>query len=210
LTRVLVILYRLFICILAFGCISLDGVADEIKPNQVITTFHDSLLKVMKSASSDSIRERYKKLDLAVDKAFHLSFMIRAASGTTWRKSSEKHKISLLKAFRHISVATYAFRFNGYSGQRFETLETVNGLRGMKLVDTQIISPNQNKPNKVVRLTYVTKKFSVGWKIVDVLLDGGISELSVRHSEYRSTLKTKGAGFLAKILNQKAEQLIAQ
>jgi hypothetical protein len=40
-------------------------------------------------------------------------------------------------------------------------------------------------------------------------LDGGISELSVRHSEYRTILKTKGAGILAKRLNKKADQLIA-
>jgi phospholipid transport system substrate-binding protein len=198
------------LCVLFLVGVAKDSIADEVKPSQVVGTFHDTLLQTMKDANSLSAKGRYARLEPAVDKAFALGFMIKAASGTSWRKSSEEHKASLLKAFRHISIATYAYRFKGYSGQRFETLKTANGPRKMKLVYTEIISPKQNKPDSIVKLTYVAKKFKLGWKIVDILLDGGISELSVRHSEYNAILKTKGAGTLARILNQKAEQLIAQ
>jgi phospholipid transport system substrate-binding protein len=110
-----------------------------------------------------------------------------------------------------MSIATYTFRFRDYSGQRFETLKSSEGPRMTKLIHTRIVSPpkNKDKQEQVRRLTYVTKQIRGMWKIVDVLLDGGISELSVKHSEYRTILKTKGVGVLAERLNRKADQLIA-
>ncbi len=176
---------------------------------KIINEFHVVLLQVMKEAKFLSAKERYTKLAPAIDQAFDLGFMIRVASGTAWRKANDEDKAALTKAFRRMSIATYAFRFKGFSGQRFETLKTGDGPRKMQLVYTQIVSPVKNKRDDIVKLTYVMKKFQAGWRVVDVLLDGGISELSVKHSEYRTTLKTKGAGVLAQILVKKADQLIA-
>jgi phospholipid transport system substrate-binding protein len=183
--------------------------ATEVPPAKVIGEFHDILLNVMKGSKSSTAKERYGQLEPAIEKAFNLGFMIRAASGTAWRKASDAHKADLAKAFRRMSIATYAFRFKGYSGQRFETLRTGDGPRKMQLVYTHIVSPKKNKRDESVKLTYVTKKFKESWRIVDILLDGGISELSVKHSEYRTILKTKGAGALATLLDKKADQLIA-
>jgi len=82
-------------------------------------------------------------------------------------------------------------------------------MRKTHLVYTQIITPGSKNQYKSVQLTYVTRKFSTGWKIVDILLEGGISELSVRHSEYRTILQTNGVRKLAELLNRKADQLIS-
>jgi|TARA_B100000315_G_scaffold185427_1_gene174559 phospholipid transport system substrate-binding protein len=202
---------RVLILILALAINATASAAENIPPTKVIESFHAVLLEVMKEAEKLTAKERYAKLEPAIITAFDLGFMIKVASGTAWRKASVEHKSLLLKAFRRISIATYAFRFNDYSGQRFETLKAREGPRQTKLVHTQIVSPPKKKAKreKVVKLTYVTKNIKGMWKIVDVLLDGGISELAVKHSEYRSTLKTKGAGALASALNKKADQLIA-
>ena len=202
---------RVIFLILALALSTTAGATENSNPAKVIEEFHSVLLAVMKEAKSLAAKERYTKLEPAIVMAFDLGFMIRVASGTAWRKASDEHKDHLTKAFRHMSIATYAFRFKDYSGQRFETLKTRDGPRRTKLVHTQIVSPpkNKEKREKVVKLTYVTKNIKGMWKIVDVLLDGGISELSVKHSEYRTILKTKGAGVLATMLNKKADQLIA-
>ena len=183
--------------------------ADDKAPDKVIEEFHAALLAVMKEAKSLSAQERYTRLEPAVTAAFNLGLMIRVASGTAWRKTGEDQKKQLTSAFHRLSVANYAFRFKGYSGQKFETLKTDDGPRKMRLVYTQIVSPKKKKKDRVVKLTYVTKKFENGWRIVDILLAGGISELAVKHSEYRTILRSKGAGALAKMLNKKADQLIA-
>ena len=54
------------------------------------------------------------------------------------------------------------------------------------------------------------RQFAQDWKIVDVLLDGSISELAVRVSEYRNILRKKGVSALANALNVKANQLVSQ
>ena len=46
------------------------------------------------------------------------------------------------------------------------------------------------------------------WRIVDVLLDGSISELAMRRSEYRRVLKKNGVDGLIQTLNSKAAQLV--
>jgi len=147
---------------------------------------------------------RYKKIEPVMVKAFDLGFMIRVASGTSWRKASNDEKKNLADAFRRVSIATYAYRFDGYSGQSFKTVAVGPGPRKTKLVKTQLLRPKDDP----VKLTYVMKKFENDWRIVDILLGGGISELAVRHSEYRTTLKTKGPDALAQILFRKADQYL--
>ncbi len=201
-----------FLLVFALAMNPLDGFAQKNEnPEKIVEKFHSVLLDVMKEAKSLSAKERYIKLEPAIDTAYDLGFMVRVASGIAWRKTSDDHKIKLAKAFQRMSIATYAFRFKGYSGQRFETLKVGNGPRKTKLVFTQIISPpKKNTKREIkVKLTYVTKNIKGKWKIIDVLLGGGISELSVKHSEYRRILRTKGAFVLAELLDKKADKMVA-
>jgi len=203
---------RIFFLVTVLSLSATDGFAEKITPAEVIEEFHGVLLGVMKKAKSLSTKERYIELEPAIVSAFDLGFMIRVATGRAWRKASADHQRQLSEAFRRMSIAIYAFRFKGYSGQRFETLKSVDGPRQTILVHTQIVSPpkkGQTRP-QITKLTYVTKKINEVWKIVDVLLDGGISEIAVRYSEYRAILKTSGPGVLAERLNKKADLLIVE
>lgn len=191
---------------LAFvGILMFAPAAHAGKAKDVVDEFHGSLLAVMKVAKSLSVKERYGKLQPAVHKAFNLPYMIRLVSGSRWKKASTTHQDTLKEAFSRMSVGTYAFRFDGYSGESFETLKERTGPRNTVLVETQIVRPNDSP----VKLTYVTRQFGDTWRIIDVLLGGGISEMAVRVSEYRAVLKSQGAIGLAKALNKKADGLIS-
>ena len=170
------------------------------EPSAVVDRFHEVLLSVMKTASSTSVTARYKELKPEIEKAFNLPFMIRITVGSRWNTATEQQKKELVEAFKRMSVGTYASRFNGYSGQLFKTLKVRTGPKGTRLVDTRIESPNDAS----VRITYVMGKFGDKWKIIDVLLDRGISEMAVRVSEYRSILRSRGVGSLASALSKKA------
>ena len=203
-------LFKVFFVLILLGSFLRDARANEIPPSKVISDFHGSLLAVMKNAKSLSAKERYKQLEPAIDLTFSFDFMIKLASGTSWKKISRQNKGNLAQAFRRMSIATYAYRFKGYSGQRFVTTGTASGVRGTQLVLTNIISPQENKRPNIVKLTYVTKKFGSSWRVIDILLNGSISELSVRHSEYRAILRgPDGASTLVKTLNKKADELIS-
>ena len=123
-----------------------------------------------------------------------------------FKSAGEDYKAELVAAFSHLSISTYASQFDGYSGQSFVTRGEKPGQQNTVLVKTQILDPGSDP----VDLTYVTRRIKGQWRILDVLLDGGISELAVRRSEYRRVLKTGGINALISTLNAKAGQLLAE
>jgi len=192
------------VIIMFFGLLVYPTWALSGEPSEVVDRFHGVLLSVMKKAGSTSVTARYKELKPEIEKAFNLPFMIRITVGSRWNTASEQQKRELIEAFKRMSVGTYASRFNGYSGQLFKTLKVRTGPKGTRLVDTRIESPNDES----VRITYVMGKFGDKWKIIDVLLDRGISEMAVRVSEYRSILRSHGVRALARALRKKATNLL--
>jgi phospholipid transport system substrate-binding protein len=172
-------------------------------PETLVTAFHDQLIQVMKNAEALGYQGRYDKLAPAVTDAFHLRLMTQITAGASWRKAAETEKTALVDAFSKVSIATYASRFDGYSGQRFETVSVKDGPQETRLVDTRLVNPD----GEDVALTYVTKVIDGGWRIIDVVLDGGISELAVRRSEYRRVLKSDGIAGLIAMLNGKARAM---
>ena len=171
---------------------------------QIIEQFHASLLAVMKQAKQTDARKRYQVLEPEIAKRFDLRLMIALATGKYWRAADNASREDLTKAFRRFSTATYASRFDGYSGESFQTLSVTAGPRKTELVKTQIVSPAEAP----VPLTYVTRAAPTGWRIVDVLLDDGISELAVYRSEYASVLKSDGVKGLIRLLDQKTAKLL--
>ena len=192
------------VIIIIFGILVYPTWALSAEPSEVVDRFHEVLLSVMKKASSTSATARYKELKPEIEKAFNLPFMISITVGSRWNTANNQQKRELIKAFKRMSVGTYASRFNGYSGQIFKTLKVRTGPKGTRLVDTRIENPNDDS----VTITYVMSKFADKWKIIDVLLDRGISEMAVRVSEYRSILRSRGVGALARALSKKAANLL--
>ena len=191
-------------CFMAAVLPNAAAAASGATPSAVVENFHHSLLATMKSADELKVRGRYQKLEPEVEGAFNLPFMIQIAAGTKWRSATDDEKAKLIAAFKRVSVGTYASRFNGFSGERFETLSERDGPGGAKMVYTRIVRPNKEP----VPITYVTRKFGDTWRVYDVIVSGGISELAVRRSEYNAILNDSGPGGLIARLNQKADQML--
>lgn len=176
----------------------------QSSPSDIVTAFHESLLGVMKEAKTLGVKGRFEKLAAPLKQGFHFRLMTQVAAGSYWRKSGPAQIDRLVDAFTRLSISTYASRFDGYSGQSFETEGEKPGPQKTILVKTRIIDPGSDP----VDITYVTRKIKGEWRIIDVLLDAGISELAVRRSEYRRMLKTGGIDGLIETLNRKADQLL--
>ena len=186
--------------------LAMPAPAAESTARSVVEEFHAGLLEVMKDADSLGIGGRYARLEPEISRRFHLPLMIAIASGRYWRRADTGQRDALVRAFKRFSVGTYASRFSSYSGESFETSSVEPGPRRTRLVHTRI-----NRPAKSpVRISYVLKQFGGAWRIVDVLLDGNISELAVRRSEYRAILKKGGIEALVAILNRKADKLVTE
>ena len=195
----------LVICVcLIFSSTSLK--AAESTPREIVEGFQAGLLQVMKEAENLSVKERFDRLSPGVENAFHMQLMVQIATGRYWKQATGTERMRLIEAFRRMSVSTLATLFNGYSGEVFILVKESPGPQ-----KTQIVMTKLRKSDKsTVDIAYVTRKFKEGWRIIDVIVDSGISELKVRQSEYRLVLKKNGVPGLISLLNGKADELISK
>jgi phospholipid transport system substrate-binding protein len=171
-------------------------------PTVVVSTLDRSLLSVMKNADKLGYDGRYAALEPIVAQTFDLPFMTRVAVGSTWNSLTSEQQLGLTDAFRRFITATYAHRFDGYSGERFDTKGEQPGSGGV-VVATELVRPNDGP----VALNYLTRQINGDWRVVDVFLTGTISELAQRRSEFASVLRRDGYDGLKALLESKVVQL---
>ena len=180
--------------------------AAEVEPRVLVERFQGNLLAVMKEAETLGVKGRYDRLVSSIEETFYLPLMIRIASGPYWKGANQTQRSRLISAFRRMSVSTVATLFDAYAGEIFQAIGEKPGPQNTLLVETRIVIPDRPSVN----LTYVAKTIKERWRVIDVIVDNGISELSVRRSEYRRVLQKKGVDGLIATLNKKADELIAQ
>jgi phospholipid transport system substrate-binding protein len=169
-----------------------------------IRAFYDALLSVMKQADKLGIRGRYDKLAPTVRSTFDLAAMTRIAVGPEWNSIPPEQQAALIENFTQMTIATYANRFDSYSGERFEVDATAEPRNTGRIVHTRLF-PSTGEP---VTLNYLMRGSGDGWSIVDVYLTGTISELATRRSEFGAILKSGGPNALIDSLRQQTEKLM--
>jgi phospholipid transport system substrate-binding protein len=169
-----------------------------------IRAFYDALVATMKQAQQLGVRGRYDKLAPAVRATFDLAAMTRIAVGSQWNSIPADQQTALVDAFSRMTIATYANRFDGYSGERFDVQPASEARATGRVVRTKLIQSN----GVPVVLDYLMRGSGDDWKIVDVYLEGTISELATRRLEFAAILKTGGPAVLVKSLADQATQML--
>lgn len=187
----------------AFAPMSLGAEADPAVAR--ISAFYDVLLDGMKRASALGIRGRYDRFAPAVRATFDLPAMTRIAVGPAWKTIAAEQQAALIEQFARMTIATYASRFDGYSGERFEVEPATEARNANRIVRTKIIVANKEP----VALNYLLQQTAEGWQAIDVYLTGTISELATKRSEFGALLKAGGAPALIDSLRQRADKLLA-
>lgn len=182
------------------------------EPAKVIETFHAALLRVMKDARALGFEGRYRALATAIEQAFHLRSMSRTVTGRrNWKRFSAAERDDFVSAFSDLVTATYAHRFDGYSGQSFRVLESASLRPGTVLVKTRIDGTRQTaRRTNNTKLNYLVRRFDDGWRAIDIYLKGSISEVATRRSEYSAILRKRGVKGLVKEIRIKAASLKAE
>jgi phospholipid transport system substrate-binding protein len=191
-------------CVLVALLISLGAAAEASKTgSQVIDALHDALLDVMKRATELGYDGRAEKLAPLVPEYFDVPFMARKSVGRYWKELSEADQRRFLETFTRFMIANYAGQFDGYSGQSFETLGEEPARMETVVVKSRLVDPNGDD----VELNYRMRQVSGKWKIVDVYLDGTVSELALRRSEFSSIVKREGFEALIVAIDAKITKL---
>jgi phospholipid transport system substrate-binding protein len=190
----------------AIGALGLASGASRAQagdPVAGIRSFYTTLVDTMKQGRQLGMRGRYEKLAPAINATFDVAGMTRTASGPGWDQATPAQQSAIMSAFAHLMAATYASRFTAFNGEKFELVDVVDQPPG-KLVRTRIVKSD----GQPVALDYQMRSVAGGWKVADVQLDGSISELAIRRSEFGSILRQRGPDALATTIRQKGDQLM--
>jgi len=172
-------------------------------PDAIVSAFYDALLVTMKDGPTIGFNGRSERLGPAIRRAFDLPLMTRLMVGPQWNGLTAEQQRQLVAAFSEFSVATYASRFDDYSGERFEVDPTPTSTANGVIVHTKLLKTD----GEAVQLDYLMRQSDAGWQIIDVYLSGTLSELATRRSEFSAVMRRGGADALVDALQKKAAQL---
>jgi phospholipid transport system substrate-binding protein len=187
---------------LALSLFAASAAALAVNPQDNVRGFYDTLLTTMRYGPTLGQSGRYARLAPVVDRLFDVPAMARMAVGPTWATLSPAQQQQLIDAFRHYIAATYADRFDSYSGQQLQ----VTGERpynGDVIVQTKIVKSDGD----ITDLDYLMRQNQGSWQISDVYLDGTISQVAIQRSEFHSILRREGVDGLVAVLNRKVDLL---
>ena len=170
-----------------------------------VDSLYTTLLNTMKQAKQLGIKGRYDKLAPVLGSTYDLALMSKIAVGQNWNSLSAAEQQSIVTAFARMTTATYANRFDDFAGEQFEVLQTADQPNGDKIVKTRIVQSD----GTAVQLNYLMRNTGNGWKIIDVYLNGTISELASRRAEFGAILRSGGANALVSALTKQGDKLLA-
>jgi phospholipid transport system substrate-binding protein len=128
--------------------------------------------------------------------------MARLAVGPSWATLAPARQQRLTEAFGNYVAATYADRFDTYSGEQLEVTDE-QPYGSDVIVQTKIVKSN----GETTTLNYLMRQNQGAWQILDVYLDGTISQVAVQRSEFSSILRREGVDGLVMALNRKVDLL---
>ena len=169
-------------------------------PASAIQNFCARLVVAMREAAGQSIQARYARLAPAMASAFDFGTMTRLAVGPAYGSASGGQQAAMRQAFEKFMGAYYANRIDGYSGEKFEVEPQAESRGGQKVVKTRLVKPGGGS----TQIDYLMS----GSRIIDIYLDGTISEVSSRRSEFASILASGGPDALVKALRDKSASLL--
>ena len=172
-------------------------------PSAPIDALYAALQRVMREGKEVPFAKRFHELAPVIDGAFDLRDIVIRSVGVHWAGLTDALRDRLFMTFRTFTIVTYTANFDHYGGEQFRILPDQRSVGTDKVVATRIIQDS----GSVVKIDYVMRQESDGWRVVDVLLDGTISRVAVQRSDFRALLARGGAQALMDSLQQKIADL---
>ncbi len=153
-----------------------------------IEAFYAALDASMKADSALDFEARRAQLAPVVGKTFDLPLMAAKVLGRHWRTLLPAEQKRWIAAFSGLTVKTYAEQFDEDTGLVFEVGAVQAAPGGTALVRTKL----KRSHDAPVAIDYRLHPEGASWRIMDIFLNGTVSELALRRSEYSSVLERDG------------------
>jgi phospholipid transport system substrate-binding protein len=187
---------------LGIGLVSHPVFAAPASGGETVQGLYDALLNTMKNARALGQSGRFTQMAPVVRRSFDIASMARLSVGPSWSSLPDVERQQMTESYGRYISAIYVDRFDGYAGQKFEVMGEQPAPAGV-MVKTQIIKAN----GEPVKVDYLMQRSGDSWLISDIYLDGAISEVAMRRSEFAAILKSEGIHGLITALNRRADLL---
>ena len=178
------------------------GHAAPASGGDTVQGLYDALLSTMKNGRTLGQSGRFTQLEPVIRRTFDIPLMARLSVGLSWATLTEAQRQQVTESFGRYFSAIYADRFDSYAGQKLQVTGEQPNAAGT-MVRSQIVKANGDPVN----VDYMMRRNGNSWLISDVYLDGAISEMATRRSEFGAILKNEGIDGLIAALNRKADIL---
>ena len=157
--------------------------------------------------STAPFSQRAQLLAPVIDQVFNLQIVLQNSLGLRYRTIPDSQKQQLLEAFRQFTVARYVSNFAAGGTDIFTVnpVATASPIPGDQIVHSSIGAHDGDATN----IDYVMRQGPAGWQVVDVLLNGNISQVAVQRADFGSSLTSGDATPLIESLRKKTQAFAA-
>lgn len=180
----------LFKCLLVVAALAsapagLSTAQAQITPDDAkkfIQSMGDQAIQILSQQDATLAQREDKFRDILRD-GFAIPLIGQFVSGNYWKQATPDQQREYLTVFSEWIVKTYAIRFGGYSGEKFNVADTkINEQDKDVFVGTRIDRPAGKQP---ILATWRVRSIEGRPKIVDVQVDG-VSMLVTHRAEFGS------------------------
>lgn len=172
--------------------------ADTASATAAVERFHGVLLANMKDGKALGFDGRKQKLEPVIKDTFDLTAMARVSTGAAWAKMPEDERARVVAAFTDWTVASYAANFKEWDGEAFTTKGAKDDGKGNLMVETAL----NLKAGAPVAFTYRMRDSAGAPKVVDIFLDGSVSQMAMHRSQFAAALSAGGTANLLKHMEE--------
>lgn len=172
---------------------------------QPVQSFYDTLLATMKQGKQLGVKGRYEKLKPVIEQSFDLPGMTRLSVGPSWNTMSPQDQQALTTALSRYTIANYAANFSSFDGEKF-VVEPASTPRGAdKIVASKLIAGKETIP-----FNYRMRQAGSSWKVIDIFLNGYVSQIAKQRSDFGATVQAGGAAALEKKIDSLSDKLMKE
>ena len=150
-------------------------------PVMTVNFLHEGIKRIYANKNSD-LTDILK----IIDQTYDAEKMLKMIIGEDWKKIESKKKKELIVVFKRYISKNYLKRFTKIKEISFENAEKEKISSELFLIRSNFFIKKEK-----VSIDYLLSLKNNSWKIFDVLLDGSVSEIATKKSEFHIFIKEK-------------------
>ena len=156
-----------------------DSFKDFEDPMLTVNFLHEGLQKISSNNNSD-----LKNVLKVINRTYDAEKMLKMIIGAGWKNQENEKKKELIMVFKKYISKNYLKRFSKINDLSFNNEKKEKISSEFFLVRTNLIIKQEK-----ISIDYLLHLKDNTWKIFDVLLDGSVSEVATKKSEFRIYIK---------------------